>query len=112
VKMRHKINHGWFPPQPDLVVDDRYQAELERSRKRAEKAWRDAEKVLERAERVAERRPEPDTIRSRDEARMLVLHRLDELQQLHDMMREAPATGSKHSGRGSVSNVTSTRRLP
>lgn len=112
MKRTHKFNHGWSQ-QPDLVIDDRYQAELDQACARAEKAWKAAVRALDRAERLVKRRPEPATLLTRKEAEQLVAERLAELQHLHDLMRHSDGTtGSRHSGRGSVSNVTSTRRLP
>jgi hypothetical protein len=91
VKRTHKINHGWCPPKNDLRISDplseRYEAELDSARRRAEKAWRKAQKDVERAERRAAQRPDPETIAAREEARRLVLQRLDELREIEELMR-------------------------
>jgi hypothetical protein len=114
VRRIHKINHGWYPSKDrEIVIDDRYQAELDQARARAEKAWRNAEKALAKAQRMELRRPEPATVLARKDAERLVGERLAELQRIHDLMRHTDGTkGTRHSGRGAVTNVTSVRRLP
>lgn len=100
MKLRHKINHGW--QRPSDPVSDRYQRQIDASLRKAEKAWRKAQKAVERAERVASQRPTPETIAARDEARRLVLQRLDELREIEELMRtptHAPATAVHRTGR-------------
>ncbi|MGA4964451.1 hypothetical protein [Streptomyces pseudogriseolus] len=92
MKLNHKINHGWQrPPEP---INALYQREIDRSVSKAETKWRQAQKAVQRAEKAAARaelraarRPSPETIAARDEARRLVLQRLDELRQIEELMR-------------------------
>jgi hypothetical protein len=85
MKLKHKINFGWQRPA-EPVTDD-YQRQINESLRKAEKAWRKAQKTAERAERLARQKPSPQTMASRDEARRLVLQRLDELRQIEELMR-------------------------
>lgn len=101
MKITHRLNPGYFRESGPVVLSDRYQSEVDASVRKAEKAWRAAEKALARAEVVAARRQEPHLITLRDEARVAVLQRLDELRTLQELMN-APMGGANHSGRGSV----------
>jgi hypothetical protein len=102
MKLHHKINHGWV--RPSEPITDRYAAEIEAARQRAEKACRQAERSAQRAERQSERSPSPEAFRARDDARMEVLRRYDELREIEALMQQAPATGQNWSGTGSVRN--------
>lgn len=88
MKITHKINHGWSPSR-DIVVDDRYQAEIDGAVRRAQKAYREAQRHAARAERVAARRSEPQTSDLAAEARRLCGERLDELKRLQRQMEHA-----------------------
>lgn len=85
MKRHHKVNHGW--ERPNEPISDRYQSELDTALRKAERAHRKAQQNVERAERLAAKRPTPETIAARDEARRLVLARLDELRQIELLMR-------------------------
>lgn len=92
MKRRHKINHGW--ERPSEPITDAYQREIDRSISKAETKWRRAQKAVQRAEKAAARaemraarKPGPETIAARDEARRLVLQRLDELREIEKLMR-------------------------
>lgn len=100
MKLKHKINHGW--QRPSDPIDDRYQREIDSSLRKAEKAWRQAQKSAERAERQAATQPNPETIATRNEARRLVLQRLEELRRIEKLMRtptHAPTTAVHRTGR-------------
>ncbi|MCP9997939.1 hypothetical protein LUX34_23805 [Streptomyces werraensis] len=107
MKLNHKINHGWQrPPEP---ISASYQREIDRSVSKAETKWRQAQRAVQRAEKAAARaelraarRPSPETIAARDEARRLVLQRLDELRQIEELMRtpaHAPTVAVHRTGR-------------
>lgn len=102
MKLHHKINHGWV--RPSAPPDDRYLAEIDAARRRAEKRWRRAERLAERAERRCGRSPSPENFQDRDAARMELLHRYDELRAIELLMQQGPATGANRSGKGSVRN--------
>lgn len=100
MKLKHKINFGWAPPSEPIT--ESYQREIDATLRRAEKAWRRAQQAAERAERLAAKRPDPETIASRDRARMAVLARLDELREIEKLMSRptyAPTTAVHRSGR-------------
>lgn len=107
MKRQHKINHGWQRPSEPITPE--YQHEIDRSLDKAETRYRQAQKALaraekarDRAERRAARHPEPQTIAARDEARRLVLQRLDELRTIEDLMRtptHAPTAAVHRTGR-------------
>ncbi|MER7053459.1 hypothetical protein [Streptomyces sp. NPDC000351] len=100
MKLKHKINHGW--QRPSEPVTDRYQREVDASLRKAEKAWRKAQKAAERAERTAASHPNPESIAARDEARRVVLQRLDELREIEELMHtptHAPASAVHRTGR-------------
>ena len=106
MKRTHKLNHGWCPPKNDLRVTDptseRYEAELETARRRADKAWRKAQQDATRAERRAAKHTTPENIAARDEARRLVLQRLDELREIEELMHtptHSPTKAVHRSGR-------------
>lgn len=93
MKIRHKVNHDWWPGKgaaPD--ISDSYAREIAESGRKAEKRWRDAQRRLERAERVAAKRPEPITVSAVEELRREVADRLEELRQIEQLMRaDAPS---------------------
>lgn len=111
MKLKHKINHGW--QRPSDPITDSYQSEIDRSLRHAEKAWRKAQTAAERAERRARQHPSPETIAARDEARRLVLQRLDELHQIEKLMRTpsyAPTVAVHRTGRDDRLEVGVPRR--
>ena len=92
MKRQHKINHGWQRPSDPITPE--YQHEIDRSVSKAETKWRQAQKAVQRAEKAAARaelraarKPGPETIAARDEARRLVLQRLAELRAIEVLMR-------------------------
>lgn len=85
MKLKHKINFGWAPPSEP--ISDAYQREIDETLRKAEKAWRKAQQAADRAERAAAKRSDPATLAAREEARRLVLQRLDELRQIEELMR-------------------------
>lgn len=92
MKRQHKINHGWQRPSDPITPE--YQREIDRSVNKAESKWRQAQKAVQRAEKAAARaelratrKPGPETIAARDEARRLVLQRLAELREIEALMR-------------------------
>jgi len=93
-----KVNHRSFVPKVDYVppshveTDDRYLAELETARRRAEKAWRQSQKALERAERLLAAKPDPDLRAARDAAIVEFERRERELREIEALMR-APSGG-------------------
>jgi len=108
MKLHHKINHGW--ERPSEPISDRYQAEIDASMRKAEKAWRKAQKAAERAERIAERKPEPATITARDNARAEMVRRYDELRRIEALMQQAPAGRSpQYQGRAKARYVNKNR---
>lgn len=111
MKLKHKINHGW--QRSSEAITDSYQREIDASLRKAEKAWRKAQKSAERAERLARQKPSPETIAARDEARRLVLQRLDELRRIEELMRtptHAPTTAVHRTGRQDRLEVGEYRR--
>lgn len=107
MKLNHKINHGWQRPSDPITPE--YQHEIDRSMSKAETKWRQAQKAVQRAEkaaaraeRLATRKPTPDTIAARDEARRLVVQRLAELREIEALMQtpsHAPKTAVHRTGR-------------
>lgn len=100
MKLKHKINHGW--QRPSDPITDEYQREIDKTLRKAEKAWRKAQKDAERAERRARQKPSPEAFAAREEARRLVLQRLDELRQIEELMRaptHAPTEAVHRTGR-------------
>lgn len=107
MKRTHKINHGW--QRPPEHISEAYQHEIDRTTAKAETRWRQAQKAVERAEKAKERaeqraalKPTPEALAARDEARRLVLQRLDELHQIESLMRtstNAPTTAVHRTGR-------------
>ena len=108
MKVTHRYNHGWAPSQAPNPIDERYDAELERALRRAEKKWKAAQA---RHDKVQQDRSQPS---SRKVAAERELHaRWEELQDLHRLMQQAPgAGGRKHSGRRSVHAALPKVRLP
>jgi acyl-CoA reductase-like NAD-dependent aldehyde dehydrogenase len=107
VKIRHNINPTWVRPSSPIyseATDERYEAEVSASVRRAEKAWRKAQKALERAERKALRKSTPSQRQQIEELRRLVAARWQELHELEVQMQQGPSTGFNRSGKGSVRN--------
>ena len=88
-----KINHRPFMPPLDYVppshveTNDRYLAELETARRRAEKAWRQSQRALERAERQLAAKPDPELLAARDAAIAAFEARERELREIEALMR-------------------------
>lgn len=103
MKLRHKINHGWAPPASPLHPDPvsvGYEAEVQATLRRAEKAWRKAQKALATAEWRATRRPAPEDHETIRQLRAEVDRRLAELRELESLMQQRPlTTGSNRAGR-------------
>lgn len=113
MKLKHRIpqaaaDAAW--KSYDGPIDDRYAAELETARRHAERAHRKAERRLALADRRYAARPTPELWSARDELRMVVLARLQEIRDIEELMRPA-VTGSNHSGKGSVRAVPKGRTL-
>ena len=118
MKRQHKINHGWQRPSDPITPE--YQHEIDRSISKAETKWRQAQKAVQRAKQAqaraelrASRKPCPETIAVRDEARRLVLQRLDELRQIEELMRtptHAPTAAVHRTGRQERLEVGEYRR--
>lgn len=95
-----RVKHRSFVPKVDYVppshveTDDRYLAELETARQRAEKAWRQSQKALERAERLLAAKPDPDLRAARDAAIAEFERRERELREIEALMR-APGSQPK-----------------
>ena len=92
MKRQHKINHGWQRPSDPITPE--YQRQIDRSISKAETKWRQAQKAVQRAQKAAERaelraarKPGPETIAAREEARRLVIQRLAELREVEELMR-------------------------
>lgn len=103
MKIKHRV--PVFPPRP-AVIDADYQADLDRMTAKAEKVYLSALRSAERAERRACR--DSANAETRDaavQAREAVTARYDELRRLDTQMRQTPAGGVRHSGRGSVRRV-------
>lgn len=93
MKIHHKINIPWDHVPPSHVeTDDRYLAELETARRKAEKAWRKAQQDLARAERRLAARPEPETRAAQEAALRAFEARERELREIEALMR-APGAG-------------------
>ena len=88
-----KINHRPFMPPLDYVppshveTNDRYLAELETARRRAEKAWRQSQRALERAERQLAAKPDPELLAARDAAIAAFEARERELREIEALLR-------------------------
>lgn len=111
MRIRHKVNHGWVPPSSPLNSDEtsgRYEGEVARALRKADKAHRRAQKALEKAEKnlldaagqeaVREAREVVERLRAEVERRFL------ELRELEIQMQQGPSTGANRSGKGSVRN--------
>jgi len=107
VKRQHKINHGWQRPSDPITAE--YQHQIDRTTDKAETKWRRAQKAVQRAEKAAARaelratrKPGPETLAARDEARRLVIQRLAELREIEELMRTptyAPPVAVHRTGR-------------
>lgn len=88
MKIKHKVNIPWdYVPPSHIETDDRYLAELETARRKAERAWRKAQQDLQRAERRLAAKPDPDLKAARDEALRAVEAREKELREIEALMR-------------------------
>lgn len=88
MKITHKIRIPWdYIPPSHIERDDRYLAELEAARRKAEKQWRNAQAVLNRAKRQLEAKPDPDRLAARDAALAAFEARERELHEIERLMR-------------------------
>ncbi len=102
--MTHRPNPGLYRegPRQQVMIDPRYQAEVDKTLARAEKAWRQATAALAKATRRAQKHTADIEARSRlREAEDAVARRLAELRDVQRLM-EQPVRGNNWSGAGSV----------
>lgn len=107
MKIRHKVNFGWTPPDSPHRSDeisDRYEGEVNASVRRAERAHAKAQQALERAERRLAEKPSIDARDAVETLRAEVERRFQELRELEIQMQQAPASGANWSGKDSVRN--------
>lgn len=103
MKLQHKVHLRRSPdPEP---ISQRYQAEIDRSVRRAERAWRAAERRRAKAEKRATQEPTPVNVQAlelvRAEAERLWL----EFEELDRLMRGAPVPAANR-GAGQVRHRT------
>jgi hypothetical protein len=95
VKIRHRVSVPWdYVPPSHVETDDRYLAELDAARAKAEKAWKSAQAALARAEKRLEAKPDPDLKAARETALAEFEARETELAELQRLM-QAPTAGPK-----------------
>jgi hypothetical protein len=88
VKIKHKVNIPWdYVPPSHIETDDRYLAELETARRKAEKAWRKAQQDLARAERRLAAKPDPELKAAKEAALREFEARERELREIEALMR-------------------------
>lgn len=93
MKIKHKVNIPWdYVPPSHVETDDRYLAELEAARQRAEKAWRRAQQDVQRAEKRLATKPDPDLRATRDAAIVAFEARERELREIEALMRAPSAS--------------------
>lgn len=100
----HRPNPGLYRDvKPQVaVIDSRYQAEIDKTMARAEKAWQQATAALAKAVRRADKRAgDLEARRLLKEAEQAVGERLAELRDVQRLM-EQPVRGNNWSGAGSV----------
>jgi hypothetical protein len=97
VKIRHRVPPAPFDyvPPSHVETDDRYLAELETARKKAERAWRKAQETLERADKRLEAKPDPDLKAAREAALAAFEERERELREIEELMRHGRGTPAK-----------------
>jgi hypothetical protein len=87
VKIRHRVPVPAEDPPSHVETDEKYLAELEAARKKAEKAWRNAQQALERAEQNAAEKPNITTQQARDTAHERFEARERELAEIQRLMQ-------------------------
>jgi acyl-CoA reductase-like NAD-dependent aldehyde dehydrogenase len=110
MKLRHKINFGWTPPdRPNVVWSERVEIEAAHHTERGERTYRQAQERVLRAQRAVFREERRQTAKKESKRlrrlRQILEDRREELARLDALLREAPA-GSVHRG------VRSYRGLP
>lgn len=102
MKIKHKLNPGWRPKAEP--ISPAYQAEIDATMRRAERAWHAAVRAAERAEVRSERHLADVDLRfAAADARIAADARWQELKAHEAQMRGR--RGSKHSGRGTVHRI-------
>ncbi len=89
MKIKHRVPPspwGYVPPS-HVETDERYLAELEAARLKAEKAWRKAQEALERAEKRLASKPDPDLRAAKEAALLAFEQRARELREIEQLMR-------------------------
>lgn len=97
MKIKHRVPPRPFDyvPPSHVETDEKYLAELEVARAKAEKAWRKAQEALERAEKCLKAKPDPDLKAAREEALRLFEERERELREIERLMRGGGGTPPK-----------------
>lgn len=108
MKITHNPNPAYIrhtsPIYSEVGTDERYEAEIESSRRKAMRAWKRAQKALERAERKLTPKSPPKMRDALEQLRAEVERRWLELHELEVQMQQGPSTGANRSGKGSVRN--------
>jgi hypothetical protein len=89
MKITHKINHGWIPPQSPLhpeTADGRYETEVDTALRRADRAHKRAIKALERAEKKLDETANPNDAKTVQAIRIEVERRYLELLEIRKLM--------------------------
>lgn len=88
MKIRHRVGPPRDPAPPaPAELDDRYLAELEATRRKAEKRWNAAQRALARAEERCKTRPDEEARAARAAAAAVLSAREDELAEIEMLMR-------------------------
>lgn len=103
MKLQHKVHLRRSPdPEP---ISERYQAEIDRSVRRAEKAWRAVERRRVKAEKRASKEPTPGNVQALELVRAEAERLWREFEELDRLMRGAPVP-SANRGSGQVRHRT------
>lgn len=108
MRIQHNVNPAYIRPTSPIYseadTDERYEAEIESSLRKASRAWKRAQKALERAERKLTPKSPPKVRDGVARLRVEVERRWRELRELEIQMQQGPSTGANRSGKGSVRN--------
>jgi acyl-CoA reductase-like NAD-dependent aldehyde dehydrogenase len=108
MKIPHKINFGWTPPDhPNAIWSERVEREAARHTDAAEHAYRKAQERLLRAQQAVwaeETQQKPKSSKRLARLRRIVEDRREELARL-DCLRRQTVAGSQHRGRKSYRGV-------
>lgn len=89
MKLRHKVPSAVLRSRPE-PISERYEAEIERALRRAEKAWRQSERRAQKAEKRQEQKPTAANQRAYELVLAEAERLREEFEHLDRIMRQAP----------------------